>query len=54
MVLKNNSMSHTLWKNPPVQPLMKVHIFNYTNIKEYMSGNETKLKVTDIGPYTYR
>ncbi|XP_077301234.1 scavenger receptor class B member 1-like isoform X2 [Arctopsyche grandis] len=54
MVLKNNSLAHNLWKTPPVKPLMKVHIFNYTNAEEIMSGAETKFKLQELGPYTYR
>lgn len=36
-----------------MKPLLKVHVFNYTNIDEVLSGREEKLKVQDIGPYVY-
>ncbi|XP_037954964.1 lysosome membrane protein 2 [Teleopsis dalmanni] len=56
IVLAENSETAESWKSP--QPkydtLLKVHIFNYTNIKEYLLGLEEKIKVEDIGPLTYR
>lgn len=42
------------WLSPPVDPLVKVHVFNYTNIEEFLNGTDDKIKVVDIGPYTYR
>lgn len=42
------------WLDSPIQPLIKIHIFNYTNIDEYLSGKEKKIKVEDVGPYVYK
>lgn len=53
MVLANNSASFELWRKPPVKPLVKIHIFNYTNLEEYEKGVDKKLHVQDIGPYVY-
>lgn len=53
-MLRNNSQMLEWWLQPPVDPLTKVHIFNYTNIERYMSGVDHKIKVVDIGPFTYR
>lgn len=36
-----------------MKPLLKVHIFNYTNIEAVLRGKEKKIKVEDIGPYVY-
>ncbi|XP_053682926.1 platelet glycoprotein 4-like isoform X3 [Sabethes cyaneus] len=41
------------WERPPVNPLLKVHVFNYTNVEEFIKGEATKLKVVDLGPYVY-
>lgn len=38
----------------PIQPLIKVHVFNYTNIDDYLSGRDKKIKLQDIGPYVYK
>ncbi|RVE49576.1 hypothetical protein evm_005804 [Chilo suppressalis] len=53
MVIRNNSIAYSIWKRPNVQPLMKVHVFNYTNWQDYRDGKDNKLHVDDVGPYTY-
>ncbi|KAI5640441.1 CD36 family domain-containing protein [Phthorimaea operculella] len=53
MVIRNNSLAYSIWRRPNVQPLMKVHIFNYTNWEAVRDGYEDKLKVEDVGPYVY-
>lgn len=42
------------WQNPPVTPIVKVHVFNYSNFDRYMIGDDEKIKVVELGPYTYR
>jgi scavenger receptor class B, member 1 len=43
------------WKDSPIQPLIKVYIFNYTNIDEYlMSPRRNKIKVEEVGPYVFK
>lgn len=41
------------WARPPYHTYLRVHIFNYTNVEEYQSGQDDKLKLVDLGPYTY-
>lgn len=53
LVLKNGSKSLEWWIDSPIKPLLKVHIFNYTNIDAVLQGKEDKIKVQDIGPYVY-
>lgn len=38
----------------PIQPLLKVHVFNYTNIEDFLSGRDSKIKLQDVGPYVYK
>lgn len=52
--LKNGSQTFSWWVKPPVRPLLKVKIFNYTNVDEYMNGKASKLHVQEVGPYIYR
>lgn len=54
MVLTKSSMVYDMWASPPVQPTMKVYLYNYTNADKVMTGVEKKLKVEEIGPYVYR
>ncbi|KRT85941.1 hypothetical protein AMK59_2002, partial [Oryctes borbonicus] len=43
-----------LWRIPPVDIYLRVHLFNITNAEEFLSGKEKKLKVQEVGPYVYR
>lgn len=54
LVLKNNTKSMEWWLDSPIQPLLKIHIFNYTNIDDYMRGRDKKLKLQEVGPYVYK
>lgn len=42
------------WIDSPIQPLIKIHIFNYTNIDDFLSGKDEKIKLKDVGPYVYK
>ncbi|XP_026483392.2 scavenger receptor class B member 1-like isoform X1 [Vanessa tameamea] len=53
MVIRNNSLAYTMWRRPTVHPLMKVHIFNYTNWQRVKDGLDEKLNVQDVGPFVY-
>ncbi|CAH2101836.1 unnamed protein product [Euphydryas editha] len=53
MVIRNNSIAFSMWKQPTVHPLMKVHVFNYTNWQRVRDGLDEKLHVDDIGPFVY-
>ncbi|KAG5674770.1 hypothetical protein PVAND_004720 [Polypedilum vanderplanki] len=53
VVLKNNSQMLNWYINPPVNKIIKVHVFNYTNIEKYKSGEDKKLHVQDIGPFSF-
>ncbi|XP_055628151.1 lysosome membrane protein 2 isoform X2 [Toxorhynchites rutilus septentrionalis] len=51
--LRYNTTAAEWWEKPPVNPLLRVHVFNYTNIDEFMKGQAKKLHVVDLGPYVY-
>lgn len=53
LVLGNNTQAVEWWANPPLNPYLKVHIFNYTNYKEFLSGEDKILKLQDYGPLVY-
>ncbi|KAJ8706286.1 hypothetical protein PYW08_010912 [Mythimna loreyi] len=53
MVIRNNSLAYKIWKRPDVQPLMKVHLFNYTNWERVRDELDQKLHVEEVGPYVY-
>jgi scavenger receptor class B protein 1 len=45
---------YEIWRLPPVDLYLKVYLFNITNHEEYISGQDTKLKLEQIGPYIYK
>ncbi|XP_055608637.1 lysosome membrane protein 2 [Uranotaenia lowii] len=51
--LTQHSPAADWWEKPPVNPLLKVHVFNYTNVEDFFDKKTNKLKVVDLGPYVY-
>lgn len=39
--------------NPPIDKIIKVYLFNYTNIERFMNGQDKKIQINQIGPYVY-
>ena len=54
LVVSPDSDIYSLWKQPPVNPEMKIYLFNLTNVKEWMEGSHLKLKLDQVGPFTYK
>ncbi|XP_073847782.1 lysosome membrane protein 2 isoform X2 [Musca autumnalis] len=56
LILSKDSETTKSWidPNPKFDTLLKVHIFNYTNIKDYLEERADKIKVEDIGPLVYK
>ncbi|XP_012541119.1 scavenger receptor class B member 1 isoform X2 [Monomorium pharaonis] len=42
------------WRKPEVDLYLKVYLFNVTNRDEYLSGEESKLRFQEVGPYVYK
>ncbi|XP_071565627.1 scavenger receptor class B member 1 isoform X2 [Temnothorax nylanderi] len=43
-----------LWRKPEVDLYLKVYLFNVTNRDQYLSGEESKLRFQEVGPYVYK
>lgn len=54
MILDQSKGSFDWWVNPPINPWFKVYIWNYTNWDEYMQNPDIKIKLQEVGPFTYR
>jgi CD36 family len=54
VLLKEGSEMLDYYVNPPIDPIIKVYVFNYTNIDDVLSGLQRKMKVKEVGPYFYR
>jgi scavenger receptor class B, member 1 len=42
------------WTTPPVDIIIKIYVFNYSNIFEFENGIEKRLRLDEVGPYVYR
>jgi scavenger receptor class B, member 1 len=47
-------MLFNIWKKIPVEVFLNVYLFNITNSQEFLSGQDKKLKMSEIGPYLYQ
>ncbi|TDG46420.1 hypothetical protein AWZ03_007194 [Drosophila navojoa] len=56
LILAENSDTANSWlsPDPKYDTLLKAHIFNYTNIEDYLAGRADKIHVEDLGPLTYQ
>ncbi|XP_046979309.1 lysosome membrane protein 2-like [Schistocerca americana] len=54
LVIRNDTQTFQWWVDPPVQPLVRVYIFNYSNAVEFEAGNAEKLRVNEVGPFAFR
>ncbi|XP_030388548.1 scavenger receptor class B member 1 isoform X2 [Scaptodrosophila lebanonensis] len=56
LILAEHSDTANSWLNPDPKydTLLKAHIFNYTNIDDYLAGRVDKIHVEDLGPLTYQ
>ncbi|BES87493.1 scavenger receptor class B, member [Nesidiocoris tenuis] len=54
MTIRPGSEVFEAWKKPPMKLLICIHIFNYTNMPEYMAKIDDKIKIEEVGPYCYR
>ncbi|XP_073978575.1 scavenger receptor class B member 1-like isoform X3 [Rhodnius prolixus] len=51
--MKEGSYIYSMWKTPPIKLYIKIFMFNITNADRFIKGLDAKLKVEEIGPYTY-
>lgn len=54
LIIQNGTRAYEYWINPPVQLVQNFYIYNYTNVEDFESGKADKLKVQQLGPYTYK
>ncbi len=53
VVLKVDGRSFGWWSKPPVEPVIKVYVYNVTNADEFLN-NGSKPILDELGPYVYR
>lgn len=52
IALRPGAQSFGWWSKPPVEPMMKIHVYNVTNADEFLN-NGTKPVLDELGPYVY-
>lgn len=52
VVLRQDGESYQWWSKPPVEPVIKVYVYNVTNADDFLN-NGTKPVVDELGPYVY-
>lgn len=53
LILRNGTLRYEAWEKLPVHANLRLYLYNYTNIEEYERGIDSKLKLQEVGPYTY-
>ncbi|CAK1543766.1 unnamed protein product [Leptosia nina] len=51
--VKEGKFIYSMWSNPTYKVYSDVYIFNYTNIDQFLRGEE-KLKLQELGPYKFQ
>ncbi|CAH0398991.1 unnamed protein product [Chilo suppressalis] len=51
--VKEGSFIYKTWEKLPYQLYAEVWVYNYTNVPEYLNGEDTVLKVKEVGPFLY-
>lgn len=52
VTLRDGSQAFGWWAKPPVEPMIRVYIYNVTNADEFLN-NGSKPIVDELGPYVY-
>ncbi|XP_045466112.1 scavenger receptor class B member 1-like [Harmonia axyridis] len=53
MIIRKDAPGFEIWRKPPFNILVKVYLFNYTNIDRFEEGLDEKLNIEEKGPYVY-
>lgn len=54
VILRNGSEMFEYWTKPPLDPIIRAYVFNYTNIFKVLDGVDTIIELEEVGPYVYR
>lgn len=52
--IREGTYAFNLFKKPPLDVFISVYVFNITNGERFLSGEDAKLAVEELGPYVYR
>lgn len=52
VALRKGGQSYNWWSKPPVEPFIKIYVYNVTNADEFLN-NGTKPILDELGPFVY-
>lgn len=52
IVLQPGSQTYGWWAKPPVEPVIRIYVYNMTNADEFLN-NGSKPILDELGPYVY-
>lgn len=52
VALRVGGQSFGWWSKPPVEPIIRIYVYNVTNADEFLN-NGTKPQLDELGPYVY-
>lgn len=52
VALRKGGQSFGWWSKPPVEPFIRIYVYNVTNADEFLN-NGTKPILDELGPYVY-
>ncbi|XP_026759659.2 scavenger receptor class B member 1-like [Galleria mellonella] len=54
LTIREGSFLYHVWEDLPYEICTETWVYNYTNVPEYLSGEDKVLKLQEIGPFVYR
>ncbi|XP_028159774.1 protein croquemort-like [Ostrinia furnacalis] len=54
MILSEDSMSFSIWRETPIPMFLECFLFNITNVDDILAGKNVTLQVAEMGPYVFR
>ncbi|XP_066601238.1 protein croquemort-like isoform X2 [Prorops nasuta] len=54
LTLSPTSKSFQIWEQTPIPMYLRIHMFNWTNYKEFYNKNGIKPHFVELGPYVFR
>lgn len=52
--IREGSILFALFKKPPLEVFVSVYVFNVTNLAAFLSKEDEKLNLQEVGPYVYQ
>lgn len=52
LVLKTGSPTFEMWRKPPINPIMRIYIYNVTNADEFLNNGDKPI-LDELGPFVY-